>query len=231
MPAVPNPTEPSRRSYTEALIVLEPARLALNSWRLVARRVAEPRTVLVIPGYSVGDTPTTPLRAYLHSLGHDARGWGLGTNAGDVDEAVERMIPRLAQLAETAERRVTLIGWSLGGVIARELTRHVPEHVERVVTLGTPVVGGPKYTALARTYRANGVDLEEMAAEVARRAELPAHIPVTAIYSKLDGVVSWPACIDQVNPHVEHVEVLTSHIGFGFNHGVWKVIADRLARP
>ena len=211
--------------------MLEPARMALNGWRLVAKRVERPRTVLVIPGYSVGDGPTAPLRAYLRSLGHDVHGWGLGTNIGDPEVAVDKVRPRLAQLAESADHPVSVIGWSLGGVIARELARRSPEHVERVITLGTPVVGGPKYTALARTYRANGVDIEEMAAEVGRRAELPAHIPITAIYSRLDGVVSWPACIDQINPQAEHVEVFTSHIGLGFNHGVWRVIADRLARP
>lgn len=228
--AIPAPSEPGRRSYTEALIVFEPARLALNGWRLVSKRAEHPRTVVVIPGYGVGDGPTRPLRAYLGSLGHDAHGWGLGVNTGDPEAAVEKMLPRIAQLADDSGGQVAVVGWSLGGVIAREMARQSAEHVERVITLGTPVVGGAKYTALARTYRANGVDIEEMAAEVARRATLPADIPITAIYSRLDGVVSWPACIDQVNPQAEHIEVFTSHIGLGFNHGVWRVIADRLAQ-
>ena len=103
--------------------------------------------------------------------------------------------------------------------------------MSHVITFGAPLVGGAKYTALASTYRARGVDLDETERELARRALLAEHIAVTSIFSKLDGVVSWPACIDRINPQAENIEVVATHLGLGFHHEVWRIVADRLARP
>jgi pimeloyl-ACP methyl ester carboxylesterase len=219
-----------RRSRTEALILLEPARLALNGWRLLAKRAPIPRTVLVLPGRGVPDATTAPLRAYLRSLGHDTHGWGLGVNRGDVDEVVERLRPLLAELHERRGARVVLCGWSLGGLMARELARIEPDRVSRVITFGAPIIGGPKYTALANDYIALGLDLDEAEREMAARAVLAPHIAITSIYSRFDGVVSWPACIDRVNPQAENIEVLATHVGLGINHDVWRLVAERLAR-
>ena len=228
--AVPEPVTRERRSRTEALILFEPARLALNGWRLVTRRAPIPRNVLVLPGRGVNDVTTAPLRAYLRSLGHEAHGWGLGVNRGDVDESVERVRPRLAELHERGRQRVVVVGWSLGGLMARGLARLEPDRVSRVITFGTPVIGGAKYTALAGAYRALGMDLDEVERDLAERAVLAAHIAITSIYSRFDGVVSWPACIDRVNPQAENIEVLATHIGLGINHDVWRLVAERLSR-
>jgi pimeloyl-ACP methyl ester carboxylesterase len=228
---IPDPVTPERRARTQALVLLEPARMALNGWRLVARRPPVRRTVMILPGRGGNDGSTAPLRAYLRSLGHDVHGWGLGVNRGEALHSVALLKRRLDALSEAGERPVALIGWSLGGIVARELARQEPDLVSHVITMGTPMVGGAKYTALAATYRARGVDLDEEERELARRAVLPEHIAVTSIYSRFDGVVSWPACVDQINQQAENVEVLATHLGLGFNHEVWKVIADRLARP
>ena len=99
----------------------------------------------------------------------------------------------------------------------------------RVITLGSPVVGGPKYTASHRYYLRQGYDLDEIEATVAARDKVPLNVPVTAIYSKRDGVVTWQACIDRVNPGTEHVEVGTSHLGLGLSPDVYSIIARRLA--
>jgi alpha/beta superfamily hydrolase len=231
LPAASTLTTPERRSYTEALTVFEPARLAWNGWRLIARRPPVSRTVVLLPGSGGADGSTAPLRAYLRSLGHDAHGWGLGRNRGDVDGSVELLRERLEEWRDAGSLPVVVIGWSHGGVIARELARNFPELVGRVITFGTPVVGGAKYTALAHRYRRQGVDLDEQELEVARRAELPAHIPITAIYSRRDGVVAWQACVDRINPHAEHIEVNATHLGLGLHHEVWRIVADRLALP
>ncbi|MCU1503116.1 MAG: hypothetical protein JWM12_2470 [Ilumatobacteraceae bacterium] len=185
--------------------------------------------MLVLPGRGANDATTAPLRAYLHSLGHEAHGWGLGVNRGDVDETVARLVPRLTELHETGGQRVVLAGWSLGGLIARELARVEPDLVSRVVTFGAPVVGGAKYTALASTYRKMGMDLDAVERDLAVRGALAPHIAITSIYSRFDGVISWPACIDRINPQAENIEVVATHLGLGINHDVWRVIADRLA--
>lgn len=228
---VPVPVTPERRARTEALILLEPARLAINSWRLVARRAPVRRTVMVLPGRGGNDAVTAPLRAYLRSLGHEVHGWGLGVHRGEVLHNVTLLKRRLGALHEVHARPVALVGWSLGGIVARELARQEPARVSHVITFGAPLVGGAKYTALASTYRARGVDLDEVELELARRARLADHIAVTSIFSKLDGVVSWPACIDRANPQAEHVEVVATHLSLGYHHEVWRAVAERLARP
>ncbi len=185
--------------------------------------------VVVLPGFSAGDASTAPLRLFLGLLGHDVRGWGLGTNSGDVPALLPRVIAETERCAVATGTRVRLVGWSLGGYLAREVARERPDLVERVVTLGSPIVGGPKYTAAAHAYQLRGVDLDALEAQIAEREKTPLQTPVTAIYSKRDGVVAWQACIDRHNADVEHVEVFSSHVGLGFHAGVYALIAQRLA--
>jgi hypothetical protein len=116
-------------------------------------------------------------------------------------------------------------------VLAREAARERPKLVERVVTFGTPVVGGPKYTAVAPRYQRQGYDLDAIAAAAAARDAVPLRVPVTAIYSRADGVVAWRACIDPTNRGVEHIEVGGTHVGLGFNPDVYRIVAERLAIP
>ena len=86
---------------------------------------------------------------------------------------------------------MVLVGWSLGGFIAREYAREHPQHVRQVITLGSPVIGGPRYTATARWYASQGFDLDELEQAVAARYANPLTVPITAIYSRRDGVVAW----------------------------------------
>jgi pimeloyl-ACP methyl ester carboxylesterase len=185
---------------------------------------------LVFPGFGASDASTVALRAVLRFLAHDARGWGAGLNTGDVRRFVPRMIALAERVAQECGRPVRLVGWSLGGVIARELARERPALVERVVTMGSPIVGGPKYTAVARTYRRRGFDLDEIARVAAERDRVPIAVPITAIYSKNDGIVAWQACIDRTSPDVENVEVTATHLGMGFDPRVQRIVAERLAR-
>ena len=102
-----------------------------------------------------GGRPSCPARRcarYLRRLGYDARGWGFGTNTGDPRRDVERLSARVLDLVEEQGSPASLVGWSLGGVIAREVARRHPDAVRRVITYGTPVTGGAAYTAIARAY-------------------------------------------------------------------------------
>jgi len=214
----------------EALVVRELPRMAWSVPRLARQPKGAGETVLVLPGFGAGDASTLPLRSYLSWLGYDARGWGLGTNGGDVPGLVRQVIALTQRCADDGGRPVRLIGWSLGGTLARETARERPELVERVITMGTPVIGGPKYTAVADVYRQRGFDLDAIESAVAARDRVPIRVPVTAIYTRSDGVVAWRACIDASNPEVEHVEVDTTHIGLGINPQVYGIVARRLAR-
>jgi pimeloyl-ACP methyl ester carboxylesterase len=140
-----------------------------------------------------------------------------------------RVLKRLISLARKSGQEVRLIGWSLGGYLAREAARDKPELVHSVITLGTPVVGGPKYTVVAHRFHRRGIDMDAMEAEIEVRNRILLRAPVTAIYSRSDTVVAWRACIDQNGSNVEHVEVRTTHLGLGFSPDVFKIIAQRLA--
>jgi hypothetical protein len=140
-----------------------------------------------------------------------------------------RVLKRIGSFARRTQQDVRLIGWSLGGYLAREAARERPDLVHRVITLGTPVIGGPKYTVVARRFYRRGVDMAAIEAEIELRNQISLCTPVTAIYSRADAVVAWEACIDQNGTNVEHVEVRTTHIGLGFSAEVYKIIAQRLA--
>jgi pimeloyl-ACP methyl ester carboxylesterase len=120
----------------------------------------------------------------------------------------------------------------MGGVIAREVALHHPNLIRRVITMGSPITGGPKYTAFADQLASGGVDLDAIEAHIhhRQRTSPPLQVPVTAIFSRRDGVVAWQACIDQINQGVEHVEVKSSHLGLGFDPEVYRLIARRLVQ-
>ena len=222
---------PRSAAWRESLAIIEPALLALNGVKLARQPRGTGHPVIVLPGFGAGDISTIPLRRYLRTLGHDARGWQLGQNRGDVAALVPVMIDRVGALAERRGRAITLVGWSLGGVIAREMARERPDIVEQVITFGSPVVGGPKYTRVGEAYRARGFDLDAVEAEILARDAVPITVPITAIYTKGDAVVAWRACIDHVHPQAENIEVRSTHLGLGLHHEVFAVVAKRLGRP
>lgn len=228
-PKAPAPTSFSRLqgATTELSGALEWVRLIASAPRLMTAPAGNGGPVMLVPGFMTHELVMAPLCAYLSSLGHDARGWGRGTNTGVVERDVVETLPVLRQRAELAGRPVALVGWSLGGVISRELAREAPELVDCVITYGTPVVGGPSYTVVADHYG------PEVCARVAREAadrerSRPLRVPVTAVFTRFDGVVSWPACLDHTNPCVEHVEVRSTHVGMGLDPDVWWTVARAL---
>lgn len=195
-----------------------------------ARRSARPRTAILLPGFRAGPRSMRIMESFLRRRAHRVRDWGLGQNTGDARQLRSRLEPIVAQAIARDDEPVVLVGWSLGGYIAREYAREHPDQVRKVVTLGTPVIGGPRYTATAAWYRANGHDLEQMERAVADRYAAPLRVPVTAIYSKRDGVVAWRACIDNWSPNVRHVEVSETHVGLGFAPRVLAIVAEELER-
>ena len=220
---------PARRELLrEPLGIIEPARLLLRQRRLRKMPRGDGQLVMLVPGFGTTDRWLWPLSRYLKFLGYNVEGWGLGRNTGHVQKLVPRILDRIDALAANDGGRLSLVGWSLGGYLAREAARERPTLVERVITFGSPVVGGPKYTATSRHYLKNGFDLDEIEAKVAERDAVPLRVPVTAIYSKRDGIVAWQACIDHINEQVEHIEVGATHLGMGLSPDVFEIVARRL---
>lgn len=219
----------SSSALREARGLIELPRLLLKFPALARQPRGNGEPVLILPGYGAGDGSTLILKGYLRLLGYRARGWGLGKNHGAASDSLPRLLRRLGNLSRRSKQKVAIIGWSFGGYLARELARERPDLVRLVITLGTPVIGGPKYTAAAESYRKRGIDIEAIAAEVEQRNRMGnLEVPVVAFYSRADGLVAWQACIDHQTPNVEHVEVKAAHLGFGFSADVYKVIAQRL---
>ena len=188
------------------------------------------RSILLLPGFRASPASMWPLAGYLRKLGYKTHDWRLGRNYGDVDDMVTRVGRQLAELRAATGAAQTLIGWSLGGTVARELARLHGEHVREVITFGSPIAGGPKYTAPGRFMaRRHNINLDAFEQEILRRNRIGFQQPITAIYSKSDGVVGWRAAIDEFNPQAINVEVRGTHFGLGVNARVWRHIADTLA--
>lgn len=226
--ATPTGPPSTRTALGELGSALDAVRLVGALPRLSAAPRGDGHLVVDIPGWRAPEVTGAPLRAYLRAMGYDARGWGFGTNLGDPRRDVERLAGRVLDLVDEAGSAASLVGWSLGGVIAREVARRHPDAVRRVITYGTPVVGGPNHTTVARL---QGTGSGSGTGRVTRRLDAaPIRVPLTAVFSKRDGIVSWQACIDRSTPGVEHVEVSSTHLGMGVDPDVWAVVVDRLSR-
>ena len=203
---------------------LQPLRLLAKSPRL-ARRTETPRDVILLPGFGTTDTVMYPLRGYLRAIGHRAHGWGIGRHGKDVEASVEQFTPTLERIADCAEHLPILVGWSLGGIVARETARENQDLVAAVISFGSPL-GGPRHTRASRVY--DETELQYIETLIAERSTEPLTMPVTSIYSRRDGIVDWLSCVDQQTPDAENVEVGSTHIGYGLDPDVWRVIADRI---
>jgi pimeloyl-ACP methyl ester carboxylesterase len=180
----------------------------------------------MVPGLGATDASLFPLRAYLRQLGHDARPINMGRITDDVEGQYLRVAEELVRTSTEIDGPVVLIGWSIGGILSREAARDHPDAVSRVFTFGTPVVGGPAYSQAA--YRYSQPVIDSIAKRVEERAQIPLRVPLTAIWSRLDGIVEPAACFDRVSTDVEHIEVRSTHLGMGLDPDVWNAIASRL---
>lgn len=188
--------------------------------------------VLALPGFLASDLSMAPMRRYLHELGYDAQAWRMGRNLGGLGRMRDALRARLAEIHAAAGRKVSLVGWSLGGVYARDLALQAPDMVRNVVTLGSPFTNDVRATNATRLYEMLSGECVEDFTELrdAIAGDLP--VPATSIYSRSDGIVNWHTCLLRSSEIAENIEVLlASHIGLGFNPAVLWAVADRLAQP
>ena len=205
----------------------------LPAWPALQKaKPGDGHSLIVYPGLSASDATTLPLRKYLETLGYEAHGWGQDFNFGPRAGVLERGKAQIREVAAASGRPVSLIGWSLGGVYARELAKELASSVRSVITLGTPFAGSPRSTRAWRLYQlTSGRDIEREA----ENFDLPGapSCPTTSIYSRTDGVVAWQSSVQAPsahNPHTENIEVQASHLGIGLNPSAWWAVADRLAQ-
>lgn len=205
--------------------------LALRPWlRRLPKGDGHP--VLLLPGFLASDLSTRPLRAFLRDLDYWAHRWNLGRNLGSSAMLEARMSERLEAVHERHGRRVSLIGWSLGGVYARVLANRHPERVRCVITLGSPFARNARANQAWRLYEwLTDQKIDEIPAERMAEVRRTPPVPTTSIFSRSDGIAAWQSSIEPEGPLAESIEVSGSHLGLGFNPLVLYAIADRLAEP
>ncbi|MEM9623550.1 MAG: alpha/beta fold hydrolase [Pseudomonadota bacterium] len=197
---------------------------------LAGARRGDGHKVIVMPGFGGSDRSTAILRNYLTRQGFDAQPWGLGRNLGPRMEALPQKLSSLfeSNYAAGGERKVSLVGWSLGGVYARLLAQFYPEQVRQVITLGSPFNGHPGATrSIAR--RVISMDHESLA-DLRRLAGQPLSMPNSNVYSRQDAIVPWQIATEATDQHTENIEVFTGHMSLGFSPAVLFAVADRLGQ-
>ncbi len=186
--------------------------------------------VLVLPGFMATDKSTVALRKYINSLGYATYGGNIGRNFGK-EEYIDLLTDKLKYIYELHGEQVTLIGWSLGGVFARQLAKTRPDNVRQVITLGSPfrnVLQSNNASWIHQLLR-GGKDVTAANERLLIDLPIPAPVPTTAIYSKEDGIVPWEYCLEAEEDAIhQNIQVRGSHIGLGFNASVLEIIADRL---
>lgn len=223
-----------------ALLGSEPLRAALEFARLKLSKASDARVgdghpVIIFPGLGADGSSVATLRNHCRALGYEAFDWGQGYNTGprgDLDAWLEELTERVLDLLSAHAQAATLIGWSLGGLYAREIGKLMAPRVRQVITIGTPFNADADHTHAGWLFRILNRGASTMNPALRRRLRTPPPLRTTSIYSRSDGVVAWQTCRhDEPSPLVQEIEVAGSHIGMGWNREVLAAVADRLAQP
>lgn len=215
------PSDPAHDCQPPALPLLLGEVRVLADWRRGGRighavpvtKQADGQPVLVIPGFFATDVSTVRLRRTLKAAGYFAYGWGQGRNLGVREDTLERIDARIDQIGRESDGPVTLVGWSLGGLMAREYAKHAPHRVAKVVTLGSPFSGDPRANHAWRLYEfiaRHPVDEPPVASVLQEKPP----VPTVAIWSRRDGIIAPASARGAAGERDNHIEVDCGHMGF-----------------
>jgi pimeloyl-ACP methyl ester carboxylesterase len=227
----------SRLLFAEGprLMAESAALMALAPFLATVRR-GDGHPVLFLPGFGGSDSSTAVLRSYVQSLGYDSRSWGLGRNLGPAMTGLPGQLSKMFEnVYEDADRRkVSLVGWSLGGVYARLLAHFYPDKIRQVITLGSPFGGHPSSTRVYPLVR-RLVEVP-LAQHPVNNLRLLAgtrleDVPNSNVFSKRDSIVPWQIATEQPGFETENIEVYAGHLSLGFSPSVLYAIAERLVLP
>jgi len=220
-----------RQLLGELRAPLEVASFLLGAPQLRSLPPGDGHPVMFLPGFGMGDEALSPMARAIERLGYAVYGWDQGRNLGLRQRTAERVLERVLELHGRHACAVSLVGWSAGGLYAREIARLRPDRVRCVFTLGSPLQphgSGPQLVDLCRQWFDAFLATRGDPALAPNNDAL--HVPCIAIHSKSDGVVAWRAALQPDAPHTENLEVDGSHLGLGFNLAVLRIIAERLAQ-
>lgn len=191
--------------------------------------------VIILPGLGAADGSSKCIRNFLNGVGYDTYPWGLGRNFGPRN-GIDAMLAQVADRIQTIQHQaggqeVSIIGWSLGGIYAREIAKLVPKSVRQVITLGTPFKSADSGTHASKLYEFLSKDKSHRDPGIIKKISEPPPVPFTSMYSKTDGVVHWECSIEGYGAQIENIEILgASHLGLGHNPIAMYIIANRLTQ-
>jgi pimeloyl-ACP methyl ester carboxylesterase len=216
---------------TEAFrTVIDAALLPFSFPLLASTPSGDGHPVMVLPGFMGTSASTSVVRKFLTSKGYVVHEWGLGRNIGPASIGItgEKLAARMVEIYDG--RKISLVGWSLGGVMARELAKIQPMMIRQVITLGSPFNDGHNASHVWELYKLvagqNSID-----STVLESLKEPPPVPSTSIFSKTDGIVHWKSCLEKDSETTENIEIDVAHCAMGFNAKVFDVIAKKLSMP
>ena len=235
---MPSLRAPAFQAPSIALLATEPLRALLDVCSHFVGHLptvqGDGHPVVVYPGLGAGAVTTAQLRRHLASCNFEVHDWALGVNTGPeglFDDWLEALVERVRELRAQQGRTVSLVGWSLGGIYAREVAKRCPQDVRQVVTLATPFAALGNANHAGTVFRLLGGNTEQLTPQLQARLRERPPVPTTSIYSEVDGVVCWRGCLERKGALAENVAVQASHLGMTTHPEVLRIVADRLAQP
>jgi pimeloyl-ACP methyl ester carboxylesterase len=237
----PQVARPPRLIYSliEGRAFLEMALLPALLPVLSTTPLGDGHPVLLVPGFTAGDATMVGLKLFLQSRGYHVETWGLGQNTGFKLKFSQALEQKVRFLHHKHRRKVSIVGWSLGGVYGFYAAHSAPECVRSVISLGSPMrfsadnFNTRLFVRAVYRYFAHPMGPVAHLAHVRGKVlKSPPPMPSTCIYSMTDGVVPPQAArLDTTEGEHENIWVPGSHLGLGFNAAVLYIVADRLAQP
>ncbi|MFL0356024.1 esterase/lipase family protein [Erythrobacter sp. GH1-10] len=203
-----------RRMLGELEVLTEPARRLVRG-KLDIPATSSPKTVLILPGFAAHPARMRYLARNLERAGHKAKRWGLGFNWGADEKTFEKMERRLIEIRERYDRPIVLLGWSLGGLYARELAKRQPDGVRKVITMGSPFSGSPRANNVWRVYQfvaGHRVDAPPVKADLAVKPPME----TVAMWSPNDGAIAPRSAAGHPGERDRAIALRCTHLGFSY---------------
>ncbi len=189
----------------------------------------EPRTVMLLPGFATHPVRMRYMARQLEKAGHKVKRWGLGFNLGPSEDNLDYLERRLVEVHERYDRKVVMVGWSLGGVFARELAKRHPDRVAKVITMGTPFSGNPRANNAWRAYQfVSGHRVDQPPIDTVIAEKPP--VPTVALWSARDGVVSPRSSCGRRGERDRAVALRCTHLGFSSSAEAIGTVLQELER-
>lgn len=222
-----------------ALLGAEPFRAAMELAqqkfaKSVSKKPGDGHPVVIFPGLGTNGSSVAILREHCRSHGYHAIDWGQGFNTGpqgDLDTWLHTLKSQVVELLDGHKKPATLIGWSLGGLYAREIGKLMAPRIRQVITIGTPFNSNADHSNVGWLFRLLSGSSAALDPALSKRLRTPPPLRTTSIYSRSDGVVAWQTCLhEKASSLVHDIEVSGSHIGLGWNRDVLAAVTDRLGQ-